>query len=73
MSARRRELTEVTHISAQGIWLLARDKELFLPYAQFPWFKNANVAKSRGAGISIGPTSMSISRRRSSSIPSAFP
>jgi hypothetical protein len=29
----------VTHIS----WLLASDKELFLPYAQFPWFKNAPV------------------------------
>ena len=35
---------EVTHISAQGIWLLARDKELFLPYTQFPWFKDASVA-----------------------------
>jgi uncharacterized protein DUF2442 len=35
---------EVTHISAQGIWLLAREKELFLPYEQFPWFKNAPVA-----------------------------
>jgi hypothetical protein len=34
---------EVTHISAQGVWLLASDKELFLPYAQFPWFKNAPV------------------------------
>jgi Protein of unknown function (DUF2442) len=35
---------EVTHISAQGIWLLAAEKELFLPYAQFPWFKEAPVS-----------------------------
>ena len=35
---------EVTHISAQGLWLLAREKELFLPYTQFPWFKDAPVA-----------------------------
>lgn len=35
---------EVSHISAQGVWLLARDKELFLPYEQFPWFKDAPVA-----------------------------
>jgi hypothetical protein len=24
--------------------MLARDKELFLPYTQFPWFKDAPVA-----------------------------
>jgi hypothetical protein len=35
---------EVTHISAQGVWLLARDKELFLPYTEFPWFKDVAVA-----------------------------
>ena len=35
---------EVTHISAQGIWLLAGDKELFLPYDQFPWFRNVPVS-----------------------------
>jgi hypothetical protein len=37
-------MAEVSHISAQGIWLLAHDKELFLPYEQFPWFKDAPVA-----------------------------
>lgn len=36
---------EVTHISAFGIWLLARDKELFLAYDYFPWFKSASVAE----------------------------
>ena len=30
--------TEVTHISSHGIWLLLNNKELFLPYAEFPWF-----------------------------------
>jgi len=35
---------EVTNISSQGIWLLARDKEMFLPYAQFPWFKDVPVS-----------------------------
>jgi hypothetical protein len=34
---------EVSHISAQGVWLLAGGKELFLSYAQFPWFKDAPV------------------------------
>ena len=34
---------EVTHISIHGIWLLAHDKELFIPYEDFPWFKNQTV------------------------------
>jgi hypothetical protein len=29
---------EVTNISAHGLWLLSRDKELFLSYEDFPWF-----------------------------------
>lgn len=36
---------EVTNISAHGIWLLSGDKELFLSYDQFPWFKDAPVGK----------------------------
>jgi len=30
---------EVTNISQHGIWILAGDKEMFLPYEEFPWFK----------------------------------
>ena len=36
---------EITHISGNGVWLLAGDKELFMPYTDFPWFKDASVAK----------------------------
>ena len=36
---------EVTHISRHGIWLLAGEKEFFLSYEDFPWFKNASVEK----------------------------
>jgi hypothetical protein len=31
---------EVTHISIHGLWLLVRDRELFLPYDEFPWFRD---------------------------------
>ena len=31
---------EVTNISRQGFWLLLRDEELFLPFAEFPWFRD---------------------------------
>ena len=33
----------VTDISPDGIWILYRDEEHFLPYQQFPWFKKATV------------------------------
>ena len=36
---------EVTLISSNGVWLLAEDKELFMPYEDFPWFKDASVRK----------------------------
>jgi len=36
---------EVTHISGHGIWLLVNDRELFLPYEEFPWFKEAPIGK----------------------------
>lgn len=35
--------TEVSNISANGVWLLCHDREYFLPYETFPWFENAPV------------------------------
>ncbi len=34
---------EVTHVSAYGIWLLTQDEELFMPYEDFPWFKEQTI------------------------------
>jgi hypothetical protein len=34
---------EVTDISPHGIWVLAHEEELFLPFDTFPWFKRASV------------------------------
>jgi hypothetical protein len=35
---------EVTHISRHGFWLLLGEKEeLLLPFAQFPWFRQATI------------------------------
>ena len=36
---------EVSLVSNQGFWLLAADEELFLSYADFPWFKEATIAQ----------------------------
>jgi hypothetical protein len=38
-------LVEVTNISQHGFWLLLEDEELFLPFAEFPWFWDAAVGK----------------------------
>jgi len=35
---------EVLNIDAHGLWLYAQGKEYFLPYDEFPWFKDATVA-----------------------------
>ena len=36
---------EVTNISAHGFWLWLRGRELYLPFADFPWFVDASVAQ----------------------------
>jgi len=35
---------EVSQISQRGVWLLLRDREMFLSYDKFPWFKDASVS-----------------------------
>ncbi|NOY16784.1 MAG: DUF2442 domain-containing protein [Gammaproteobacteria bacterium] len=34
---------EVTNISSHGVWLLVQDKELFMAYDDFPWFKDQPI------------------------------
>jgi hypothetical protein len=34
---------EVTNISQHGFWLLLDGGEFFLPFEEFPWFKQAPV------------------------------
>ena len=35
---------EVTNVGAFGLWLLLHDKEYFLSYEEYPWFKEARIA-----------------------------
>lgn len=34
---------EVTNMDRFGLWILVQEKEYFLPYEHYPWFKNAKV------------------------------
>lgn len=36
---------EVTNISKHGFWLLIQGRELFLPFEQFPWFKDVPIGQ----------------------------
>ena len=36
---------EVTNVSKHGFWLLLAERELFVPFSQFPWFADASIAK----------------------------
>jgi hypothetical protein len=36
-------MAEVTNISKHGFWVLLDREELLLPFAEFPWFKQATV------------------------------
>ena len=35
---------EVSNIDAHGLWLLVHNTEYFLPYENFPWFREARLA-----------------------------
>jgi len=34
---------EVTNVSAHGFWLFIGERELFVPFKDFPWFREASV------------------------------
>lgn len=36
---------EITNISEHGFWMLYGEKEYFLPFNDFPWFRNARIAE----------------------------
>jgi len=36
---------EIQNISNNGIWIYVSEKEYFMPYEEYPWFKNARVSE----------------------------
>ena len=34
---------EVTNVSPHGFWLFVGEQELFVPFKDFPWFKEASI------------------------------
>ena len=36
---------EVTNVSKHGFWLLIHDREVFLPFEHFPWFRDVPIGQ----------------------------
>ena len=36
---------EITNISEHGFWVFVEQKEYFLPFDQFPWFRDAGISQ----------------------------
>lgn len=36
---------EVTNVSPHGLWILLGERELFAPFTEFPWFRDATIAQ----------------------------
>ena len=36
---------EVTNVSLHGFWLTLEAEELFVPFSEFPWFRDAPIGK----------------------------
>ena len=34
---------EVTNVSMHGFWLFVGEREMFVPFKQFPWFRDASI------------------------------
>ena len=42
---RRTSNVEVTNVSAVGFWLLLDGREVFAPFKDFPWFRDATIGQ----------------------------
>lgn len=36
---------EVTNVSTHGFWILIGEQELFAPFTEFPWFRDASIGE----------------------------
>jgi hypothetical protein len=42
---KRTSAVEVTNVSPHGFWLLIRDREVFVSFKEFPWFRDASIGQ----------------------------
>lgn len=54
---------EVTNVSAHGFWVLIGRRELFVPFDQFPWFKDVPIGQI--VNVELRPSLLARPGRRS--------
>ena len=42
---RNTSVVEVTNVSKHGFWLLVKNAEHFVPFEEFPWFRDASIGQ----------------------------
>ena len=42
---KRTSAVEVTNVSKHGFWLLCEDRERFVAFDEFPWFRDASIGR----------------------------
>lgn len=45
LRGKRTSGVEVTNVSPHGFWLLIVDREMFVSFKDFPWFKDASIGQ----------------------------
>ncbi len=45
---------EVTNVSRHGLWLLVGSRELFAPFDEFPWFRDATIGELTNVELIAG-------------------
>lgn len=45
---------EVTNVSPHGFWLFIDERELFVPFKEFPWFREASVREITNVQLPSG-------------------
>jgi hypothetical protein len=45
---------EITNVDMKGVWLLMDDKEFFLPFERFPWFREATIREIHNVQLVSG-------------------
>ncbi|HSB80080.1 MAG TPA: DUF2442 domain-containing protein [Candidatus Methylomirabilis sp.] len=51
LGGRRTSGIEVTHVSIHGFWLLVESQEVFVPFNEFPWFRDASISQLTNAEL----------------------
>ena len=54
MHGKTTSAVEVTHIDSHGFWIFIQEREYFLSFSEYPWFKDAKISEINNVSLSHG-------------------